>query len=665
MTIQDVYFENYQIFISSKNFQDFLSTLNIGDVVKGRVLENLGSGKFLINFSGHNVISSSELSLRKADTIQAQVTDIADKVTMRLLPGNVAPEGEKLSEDDFNRVLEQLNLKSSSTNLDIVKALSLFDIQLSKENILAMQQKMKELNLSSFDDLKALAYLTSKQFPATAESTKSIKAYLFEENLIGKNLENVEQGLKKLAPFLDSSKVEGFVGLLNKMKIRVDEGSLMEQLSRFMENSGLNYESKVKNLFFSKEFMENIAGEQKDFSVGGEVKELFNSIQGLIKGFVGSPDMESSRLAKEIQEVLAKGISDSVKLEKLILNLLELSRNEKGLDTKQFFDNLERALIKNGDPKLLKQYKTLQTLNNVWNQIKNDTASADGLKDFMGTLAKDVKYFFYTGSEKVLQKIDHKLEFFFKHFEGKSENLLKLKEIFNDIAQGKKESLISFKDKELSLEKLLADRRQSHDVGAEKILNIREDLKGSLLQIKEYLNLQARNNPGILKDTNFGQTAQIIDKTINLLSGEQLANLKAEDNYVYFSFQVPLHTKEATDTAKISVYYRKQKDKQGKGDDKDDTVRIALFLDMRNLGPVKILVDVGNRIINCQIKVMDEKIRNYINGNINDLASDLKSLDFELGTISCVIEKREKIEDFASEIREEAVFNLNKIDMIV
>lgn len=665
MPISDINPQSYHLYITSKNFKDLLDILKIGDIVKGRVAKKLGQGKFIVNYLGRNVVTQSSLDFKQTDIIYAKVTDISDKVTMRLVEGEVKGLGAALSESEGKELLSKLNIKVSEENINIFKTLSLFNLKVNKENVLLMQSKIKEFGLSSLDEMKSLAWLLSKNIPLTQENTHSVKMYLFEHKLLGENMQEIEQSLKQNFSAVKDLNIKSFIDLINNTKVKVEQENLAGQLENFVRNSGLNYESKIRNLFLSEGLLKDKAEiESKPFSLDKGSRELLASAKNLLDKIADGQNPELTRLAKEVSTVLNKGISTNRDFEKVVLNLAEMERQDKNPQLRQFLNNLGESIGNSKNVILIKNYQTLVDLSKNWGQLKTDFLNRkDSLfRELLNFIEKDVKYFFYSRNEQALNKIINRMDSFVNRHALPAKELADFKSSLQQVRQLIKEDIVTDKD---SFFRFLSKVPQERKVDIRKRLNIIEDFKGIIYKAREYFESHLKNNPEFYKSQSFDRTMDSLNRAIRYLQGEQLSNLKTDDNYVYYSFQVPLSSKESLDTAKIEIYYKKKEGDDGKAKAKDDSIKIAFFLDMSILGPLKILADIEQEKINCRIKVSDDKIKNFIDKNILDLKNGFKALDYELGNIECLVEPNEEFDMFEPAISEVTARELSRINIIV
>jgi hypothetical protein len=141
MAVQNVNNSLLQLLNSNdKNIQDFLSTISTGDTLKGRVVDILqGENKAIINFKGFNIISElpQGAQLQKGDIINVSVSQINDKIFMKLLAGPAA---------DLGKGIEAAAGQQQVTTQQLIDALNSAKVPVNEQNIF-IAQKLTDYHL--------------------------------------------------------------------------------------------------------------------------------------------------------------------------------------------------------------------------------------------------------------------------------------------------------------------------------------------------------------------------------------------------------------------------------------------------------------------------------------------------------------------------------------
>lgn len=116
--------------------EDLAQVLDVGQVLQGKVIAELGNGKWVVCFRGVNLVAASETPLPKDAPITVEVTDLSSGIAMRLLPPESAevPAGETRM-DHAARLLTSLKLAPEPQNIEIALQLRRFGAPVTKSAV--------------------------------------------------------------------------------------------------------------------------------------------------------------------------------------------------------------------------------------------------------------------------------------------------------------------------------------------------------------------------------------------------------------------------------------------------------------------------------------------------------------------------------------------------
>ncbi len=161
MAIQGINGNILELLLSTdKKAQDFFSSVKTGDVLKGRIIELFPrENKAIINFKGFNIISQvpENLNMSKGETINVVVTQINDKIQMKILnemtnflnPAEItAAKLENINNalllkaENYINILKSNNIPVNEQNLYIAQKLIDYGLPVNRENIFEVSDKL-------------------------------------------------------------------------------------------------------------------------------------------------------------------------------------------------------------------------------------------------------------------------------------------------------------------------------------------------------------------------------------------------------------------------------------------------------------------------------------------------------------------------------------------
>ncbi|HDP70451.1 MAG TPA: hypothetical protein ENN38_06565 [Actinobacteria bacterium] len=118
-------------------------------------------------------------------------------------------------------------------------------------------------------------------------------------------------------------------------------------------------------------------------------------------------------------------------------------------------------------------------------------------------------------------------------------------------------------------------------------------------------------------------------------------------------FSIPVQFGDEVKHAQIGIFKQKEGDEFLSLDKSSYT--LVLFLDMPNIGPMNVLLEVIHGDINCRMEVENETIEKHISNHIRDLIRKLEEFDYVI---------KEMVVS-ASERKTEPLFNKISVDIQV
>jgi len=168
MVMQGIQGNLFELLASpDKSVRDFMSTIKTGDTLRGRVIDIIANeNKAIINFKGYNLVSQlpRENSIQKGDFINVEVSQLGEKIMMKLAPGPAAiGKGAEVQQGTQTQTLQQtadmlaaIKVPVNEHNIFIARKLADYHIPVTKQNIseinVALNRYMadKGIDASSF-----------------------------------------------------------------------------------------------------------------------------------------------------------------------------------------------------------------------------------------------------------------------------------------------------------------------------------------------------------------------------------------------------------------------------------------------------------------------------------------------------------------------------------
>jgi hypothetical protein len=153
--------------------------LKVGQIVKGMVLQLLSEQDALVNIGGVQVKAHLETPLKQGEVTLLQVQPESSNGQITLKP--VASSTVQIADESLADVLNNMGLKDTATNRQIIQALHQDNITLSKENLQAFAKVIAAIPANAQpEQWQQAALLTVKNnLPITMESVGALHQVIF------------------------------------------------------------------------------------------------------------------------------------------------------------------------------------------------------------------------------------------------------------------------------------------------------------------------------------------------------------------------------------------------------------------------------------------------------------------------------------------------------
>ncbi|MBN1522177.1 MAG: hypothetical protein JW928_06560 [Candidatus Aureabacteria bacterium] len=597
--------------ISPRLIKELKDTLRTGQIVQGVVKGVLSDNKYVLQINGVNTVGHTDIPLEEGQTFFAGVKDIQDRVILNLLSEN--DQLTFLQEDLVKRIqliLSQMNL--SSDELAIKAAIEFLKngLPLDKENFMTFLQFIRNEGILSDSDLKTAVLLFKNDLPVHKDLIEWIKDFFkdfnFDEVLrsIGKgerevmnlngvvqNVQNILSGLKdvlagRTGADLDIQGMQNFISTL--IMKGSDQATMLEkEFLHLMQNSGLNFENKIKDTFMrillgQEDFVTSLKDALKILERTG-AESLSGSGKAVIFNYSGFSEAFSS--LKSLGSDLSAFLKD-MSFEEIRGALVSTEFQGQSSQLKEatyffldriflFFRELQRSLGISGE---------------------KPAALPDSLKSLVQQLMRTADPF--------LSQQDR--------------NFLKL---FLDQQAGAKDVRMQADISRDAVEK------QGQDTGR----SLYSDLKSMLFRLVSHLDTLSRSMkqetvPGDPLSRELTNASQFSRENIAEIIREQVNLRQNMPDFQDIHITVPFM--EGRQMRELNVYFRRESAAGKKGDKKSFT-SVVIFLELSQIGPIRVDVRMQGKALECFFYSPDEKVIARINEESFQLEESFRELQME------------------------------------
>lgn len=233
-----------------KSKVDLLS-LKVGQIVKGNVVQLFDGNQALVSIKGTTVLAKTEVPLAKGQQSMFLVTAADDDIKLKLLKdGGGSTNNQSTSSAVTKEVLKYLDLKSSTTNKQIVEGFIKENLPLDKATVNTISNLVDEgYELKNL--LATSKVLSDKKLPITDINLRVVSQFFNEDGLADKltklnanisknpNINSLPDEVAKLL-----IKTEELVGrLLSEIKA-VNQGNVSDNAKVILNESSKNQNLK-------------------------------------------------------------------------------------------------------------------------------------------------------------------------------------------------------------------------------------------------------------------------------------------------------------------------------------------------------------------------------------------------------------------------------------
>jgi len=231
--------------ITASSAERLAGALRVGQVLPGRAVVDLGGGKWIVHFRGFNVVAASETPLPKDRPIRVEVTEISDRITMRLLAGG----GDNVSGSDrIAEMLSELGVKPGPEGVRIAPQLFRFGLPVTRAYFDAISQYLARAGTAGEDDIAAAVFLLRKGLPLSREAVSGAKRLVSGGEGLSSLLEPARAALAQVRGSVSPESrgvVESLLELFDVLPMNMSGEYTGEGLSRFVGLLGLDMEREL------------------------------------------------------------------------------------------------------------------------------------------------------------------------------------------------------------------------------------------------------------------------------------------------------------------------------------------------------------------------------------------------------------------------------------
>jgi len=243
------------LYVSNRTFEQFKSQLRVGQVLKGRVLLVFEGNKYLVRFANNNVITSSETPFNKGDVVDVLVTNIGDKVEMRLLPHKAASQQTSIIRAlSVEEILENLSLPVTQNTIELANALIRNGAPLTKSTLEELLAYLSGVSGDKGEMAELLALAKALELPINDRVLSNIRLLLSQRSSIGEQLSQLKTELARLVStnenLVDEHISANLAELIEQIAITPEKGDVASQIRSFLARLGISHE---KTLLFLNE----------------------------------------------------------------------------------------------------------------------------------------------------------------------------------------------------------------------------------------------------------------------------------------------------------------------------------------------------------------------------------------------------------------------------
>jgi hypothetical protein len=201
----------------------------LGQMMRAQVEDEPQPGLFSLRFGDQSLLATSNLEMMLGEQILVKVSGMDDEFVNLQLVRQESP-GE-MSEEDVSNTLMQLDVPPQDGNVALAKGMVEMGVPLTKQDFQELQQALGQMPQGSdgapnSQDVTSAAFLKLAQLPMTPENITVMTNFMTQNPMMGAQLFEVSQSLKKLGQELEGDAPKDLQDLLQKVPGLVSEMTL-------------------------------------------------------------------------------------------------------------------------------------------------------------------------------------------------------------------------------------------------------------------------------------------------------------------------------------------------------------------------------------------------------------------------------------------------------
>ncbi len=174
----------------------------LGQMLRAQVADQPEDGLLTLKFGDKFMTAATDLALVAGDQVLLRVeSQDDDKVNLSVVRQESFSE---MSEGDLSSALMDMKMPLDEGNMQLAKGMVEMGMPLTPQDFAEMQKALAQMPNSSPDDISSAGFLKMAQMPMTPENISTLSNFLSQNPMIGAQLFEVSQTLKKLGKELDA-----------------------------------------------------------------------------------------------------------------------------------------------------------------------------------------------------------------------------------------------------------------------------------------------------------------------------------------------------------------------------------------------------------------------------------------------------------------------------
>ena len=219
---------------------------------------------YLVRFIGNNVITSSETPFNQGDVVNALVTNIGDKVEMKLLPHQTANQQSSIIRAlSVEEILANLNVPVTQNTIEIATALIRNGAPLTKNTIEQLLAYLGSMSGDNNEMVELLALAKALELPINDRVLSNLRLLLSQRSFIGEQLSQLQAEITPLIStnerLVDEQILANLTELIEQTTINPEKGDVASQIRAFLSRLGISHE-KTLLLLSESSNIDNLLG---------------------------------------------------------------------------------------------------------------------------------------------------------------------------------------------------------------------------------------------------------------------------------------------------------------------------------------------------------------------------------------------------------------------